>query len=393
MRNYSEIFWILIFASGVRILFYWIYPDTIFPDAMAYRAIGEEIFSGKTISNDIYMPLYPILTFLSGGGGGQVVMDILFSTASVALIYWLSIELFNERAVALLAASASIFYPHFLFYAIMGLTEVLFTFLLLLSFLLFYREKIVAAIFFLVLSVLVKPSLDFLNPLLVALFVFFVLNGRNTQVAKNVATYFIVYVVLMTPWWIHQYQKYDTFVRLNLGDGVVLYSGNNPMNQSGGGIVGEDLNIDDFVSIKDPVEKNNAMKRAAVEYIVEHPQQFLSLSIEKFIRFWRLWPYTEHYQQWYTIAASLLSYGVILFLAIGFAIRSGIRYFKKLLPIYALFGYLTLVHMITIGSIRYRFPLEPFLIIFAAHFVVDLGCNSRWMQWIERRIFQPRDAS
>ena len=31
----------------------------------------------------------------------------------------------------------------------------------------------------------------------------------------------------MTPWWVHNYKKYDHFVRLSLGDGIAFYVGNN----------------------------------------------------------------------------------------------------------------------------------------------------------------------
>jgi len=61
-------------------------------------------------------------------------------------------------------------------------------------------------------------------------------------------------------------------------------------------------------------------------------------------------------------------------------------YLKRLTPIFALFGYLTLVHMVTIGSIRYRFPLEPFLIIFAGYFFVDILKKYEWLNWIKNKI-------
>ena len=175
----------------------------------------------------------------------------------------------------------------------------------------------------------------------------------------------------MSPWWAHQYLKYDTFVRLNLGDGVVLYAGNNPLNQSGGGINGVDVDESRFIGISNPVDRNKAQKDAAIEYIISNPGRFLEMAGVKFLRFWRLWPYANEYQQWYIVVASILSYGSILIMAIGFALRNSKKYFRETLPIFALFGYLTLVHMVTIGSIRYRFPLEPFLIIFASYFLAD----------------------
>ncbi len=382
---------ILSVALLFRLLFFYLYPELDFPDARAYRTIGNEIFSGQIITNNIYMPLYPIWAHITGAWGIQYFADILLSIVMVGAIYMLSIELFNCKLSALVALTIASIYPHFLFYAISGLTETLFTLLLLLSFLAFYKDKSILGIILLILCVLVRPSLDLLNPFLVFIFVFFVYRRGFVKSSKLVGLYFVFYAVLMSPWWAHQYQKYGEFVRLNLGDGVVLYSGNNPLNVTGGGVGRkhsnlQDMDISQFSSIVNPIVRNKAMKEAAVEHIVKNPDRFVKMAGVKFLRFWRLWPHTTLYQQWYTIAASLLSYGVVLLFSIGFVIRSGREYFRRLLPICALFLYMTLIHMVTIGSIRYRFPLEPFLIIFASYFIVDICKHNRWFLLILERI-------
>ncbi len=365
----------------------WAYPDQYFPDAMAYKTIGKEIFSGETITNNIYMPLYPILSYLTGGGKIQILTDIFISVISVWLIFLLSMHLFQNRLAALLSASVAALYPHFLFYSVSGLTEIFYTSLLLFSFVLFYKKQMIWAIIISILALLVRPTLDLLNPIIVILFVISVHGMDWKKIGKYLGIYFFAYVVIMSPWWIHQYQKYDTFVRLNLGEGVVLYAGNNPLNRSGGGINGVDVDESRFKEMN-PVVRNSAQKEAAFEYIVNNPGRFIELSGLKFMRFWRLWPYTPDYQQWYVIVASLLSYGIVLFLAVGFTLRNAKVYFRKLTPIFALFGYLTMVHMVTIGSIRYRFPLEPFLIIFASYFLVDVFKEKDWFIWIQQRIFK-----
>jgi hypothetical protein len=214
---------------------------------------------------------------------------------------------------------------------------------------------------------------------MVVIFIIFVHNLDWKKASKYLGIYFLAYFVIMSPWWIHQYQKYDSFVRLNLGDGVVLYAGNNPLNISGGGITGVDVDESRFEGITDPVLRNNAQKDAAIEYIINNPGRFVKMSGVKFLRFWRLWPYTQEYSQWYIVVTSILSYGLVLFMAIGFIIRCSKKYFREISPIFALFGYLTLVHMVTIGSIRYRFPLEPYLIIFAGYFFIDIIKNNQWV--------------
>lgn len=383
-----QIFAILLFSLLIRLVFMWMYPSQHFPDAVAYKTIGEEIFSGNLITNNTYMPLYPIWSYITGQGITQLLMDILISVASIFLIYALSMFIFKDRSAALLSASVASIYPHFIFYSISGLTEIFYTFLLLLYFLLFYRKKFFLAIIISILAILVRPTLDLLNPIIIILFVGFVHKSGWKSVVKYLGIYCITYAIILTPWWLHQYQKYGEFVRLNLADGIVLYSGNNPINKTGGGIVGDDVDLSLFENEKNPIIRNNNMKSAAIGFIVDNPRRFIELAGLKFFRFWRLWPHTEHYQKWYVVAASLLSYGLTLFLAIGFVLRSGRRHFRNLLPIFALFSYLTLIHMVTIGSIRYRFPLEPFLIIFAGYFFQDIVKKYSWFDQIITKILK-----
>ena len=375
-RTQTAIVGILILSLMARLVFLVIYPEPNFPDAVAYRTIGTEIFSGLTITNNIYMPLYPIWTFIFGTKEALIYADIGISVASVYLIYLLSIELIGNNVGSIVSCLIAAIYPHFIFYSVSGLSETLYIFLLLLIFLLYYKKYFFFAIIVSVLSILVRPTLDLLNPILLIIFIYFVHNLPWNIVFKYIGIYLISYVLIMSPWWIHQNQKYGDFVRLNLGDGIVLYSGNNPMNVSGGG-VGRDLGKSDmdlsiFSNIDDPILKNNAMKQEAFNFIIQNPKRFTELAGVKFLRFWRLWPYAEEFQQWYVIASSLLSYGLVLILAIGYVVQNCKLYFRKFFPIFALIGYLTFVHMITIGSIRYRLPLEPFLIIFAGNFIFNL---------------------
>ena len=378
---------ILLGALVARLIFFMVYPDVSFPDAILYPLMGEEIFSGQIIlSNDIYMPLYPIWVHLMGGGFTMKLADILLSTGMVFLIYKLSFTLFSNRLTSLVAALITAFYPHFLFYAVTGLTETAFTFLLVAAFWVLYRGNIYWGSVLLVSALLVRPSLDFLNPLLIIIFTFFVHRLGWKKSLKHLAAYIMIYGVLMTPWWMHQYKKYDTFIRLSLGDGNVLYAGNNPLNRTGGGIGGKDVDHEQFVHIKDPIEINNLKMQMAIDYIFDNPTHFVKMAGVKFMRFWRLYPFASQYQQWHVILTSLLSYGLVLFLAIGFLIRNGKKYFLRLLPILGLIAYLTLVHVITISSIRYRFPLEPFLIIFAAHFVATVGENTNLTRKLKEKI-------
>lgn len=346
-------------------------PGLDFPDSSTYMRAGEELFSFGQIKIGNVMPLHPIFVHLLGSPIAVKLANIVLATISIFLMYKISLKIFQEEKIALLAALIASLYPYFIFYSITGLTEILYITLLLAAFYFLYEKKFLIASIFIVVSILHRPTLDLLAPILIFTFAFIVHRYSVKVSMIKVLQYFFVYIVLMSPWWIHQYNKYDQFVRLNLGDGIVWYSGNNPMNQSGGGVTGElkgdDMNLSIFSHIVDPIEKNNAMKKAAFDFIKENPQRFVELAGVKFIRFWRLWPYASQYEKPVYIIMSLLSYGVVLIFFIGFLIIYAKEYFRLVLPILLLFLYLTAVHMILIGSIRYRLPLEPFMILMASY--------------------------
>lgn len=367
---------ILALGLVVRLAVFAILPDQHFGDARLYVETGHALATTGVMSSYIYMPLYPLWTWVWGGAWGAKLGDILVSTATIWIIWRLSMIVIRDRAAALAAAITAALYPHFLFYAVSGLTETLFAFLLTAAFLCLYRRRFGWGAVFLVLTILVRPTLDFLAPLLIIAFAIGVhrLSARETVV--HVLRYVCLYVALMSPWWVHNYLKYGEFVRLDLADGIVLYSGNNPLNTSGGGVVGDlkgsDVDMTSFDRIPNLVDRNKALKQAAWEFIKENPGRFVELAGTKFLRFWRLWPYAGEYEKPWIIAASLLSYGVLLVFCVMFLLRNGAREFGLLSPILLLTLYLTFVHMVTIGSIRYRFPLEPFIVILGSAAVISL---------------------
>lgn len=367
---------IVILAFLIRLAAYFIMPGLDFPDTGTYIQAGQELFSTGQIEVHNVMPIHPIFVYLLNDILLIKLANIIFSALSVYLVYELSSVIFNNRTYSIIAALITCFYPYFIFYSITGLTESFYIFLLLSAFLSLYKKQFIVASMIIVLSILQRPTLDLLAPLLIFSFAYYVHKLNLKTSILHVLKYFVVYVILMSPWWFHQINKYDQFVRLNLGDGVVWFSGNNPDNQSGGGVIGsikgDDMNISVFSSVTDPIEKNNAMKKAAFAFIQENPQRFIELAGIKFIRFWRLWPYAPEYENPLYIVISLASYGVILMLSIVFLIQYRKINFRAISPILLLILYFTAVHMVLIASIRYRLPLEPFLIIFASVVLVNI---------------------
>ncbi len=181
---------------------------------------------------------------------------------------------------------------------------------------------------------------------------------------RHLSEYVLVYCALMAPWWFNNSAVYGSFVRLTPSAGTVLYAGNNPLNHSGGGNQGVDYDLSAFKNITDPLERDRVLRNVAVDYIVHNPQRFLELAALKFLRIWRVTPVHEAYRSLSTMLVSIASFVPILLLAVlGLFIKRHLL--RRLSPIlFFAVGY-TAVHMILVGTIRYRLPLEPFMIIFA----------------------------
>ena len=351
-------------------------PDQHFSDAEGYRVAAASLWATGRLGSPIIMPFYPAIVGLVGVGWGQLSLDIILSTVMVALVYQLTLAVFPDRAAAALAALWTAFYPYFIFYAVVGLTETLFIALLLGAFLCWFRGWFTAAAALAVLSILTRPTIELFVPILILIFAIFIHHLPPARALRHLATYAVIYGVLMSPWWFHNYREYDTFVRLNVGSGLMFYSGNNPQNQSGGAL-DTDADRRQFEAINNPVARDRAMWAAGIAYVKENPKRFVELATIKFVRFWRLWPYAQEYGGWLYVALSLLTFVPTLAFAIVFVFTCRGREFVVISPILLLIAYFTFIHMIFAASLRYRLPLEPFLICFAALGLVRL--SRRWL--------------
>ena len=366
---------IVFFGFFIRTLFLIFYGNPIFGDTETHKQIGLEIFSGNLVSSSIHMPGYGIYIYLSNliinSNFGFIFSDILVSTATIYVIYLLSLEIFNDSILAKITASIFAIYPFSIFYSISGLNETLYVFLLLLSILNFYKHKYFYGIIFIVLSIYVKSISFFIAPILILIFIFFSEKNLFKTSFKFLGLYIFILSILMSPWWVHNYKKYHSFVITNIAFGYHIYAGNNVMNKTGGGIGGVDV---DHRLILGPSElghdyfkSDKFFKAEAYNFIKENPKRFINLTAKKFFRFWRLYPHTEKYKSFFYKFISLISYGSILIFLFIFFIKYSKKYFKKIIPLVFTSLVIVFMYTITIVSIRYRYPIEPLMIILSSY--------------------------
>jgi 4-amino-4-deoxy-L-arabinose transferase-like glycosyltransferase len=347
------------------------------PDVLAYRQAAADLLRGHLISDNFVMPGYPLIIMFAGGMPlVQEFIDIAISVVGIWCLARIVRELTGDALSGLLAGLLWALYPFAIFYTVIGLSESAFVTAMLLGFLAYYRKQFFLGNLAMVAAILIRPSVELLVPVLIIAFALVVHRERALFAARQIGVFALVYLVLMAPWWWHNYEKYHAFVPLNLSGGLVLYTGNNPMNHTGGGIGGVDVERGKFAAIKDPLQRDRALRQAAIAYIRDNPGRFVELALLKFKRLWQPWPHASEYATPALIAVSVVSYLPILLLALLGAVLGMRRFARKLVPILLFFGYMTAVHMVTIASLRYRFPMEPFLVALAAP-VLAFGLQRR----------------
>lgn len=332
----------------------------------AWEMPGTALFFSVFVSlfNDTHAAIIPIRL---------VQASLLFSQA--VLTGKIAEYIFEDSLAGLCAFAMTAYYPFFLYYQGLLLSETLFNTWLVaaIASLYWWRARkfsidiafVFTCVFF-ALATYTKATLTLLPPILIAAMTLGARDWRLTARAFFISA--LVYAVLLTPWWIRNYSLLDAFVPFTTGATQNLYLGNNPNNQTGSANWLTDVNPDvvtRLVGISGEVDRQRAFGREASEYIFANPQAFVHGMGLKFLRFWNVVPNAEEFNGLTYRLLSLASFAPTLVLSIICVVI----WRRKLLlfaPLLLLFAYFTVLHTITIASLRYRLPLEPFLIALAS---------------------------
>lgn len=392
-----------------------------FPDSNQYMIYARNLVSGlgyNTLPDTAWFALrtpgYSLLialvykVFGAGNFSNFLVVLIQAVLSSLTCVYIFLIgNKIAGRAVGYLSGLFYAVYPFSVFYSAYILSETLaiFLFVICVWFLINITERrgyvyaVLAGLSFGYLH-LVKTSVF---PLILALGILLIVADLK-RIGGNVLRFVVMFVAVMAivaPWAIRNYTVFGKFISSSTMGGFVLYSGNNPKNVTGGGIYPDDLDYPADIKTKYAeqlklsseyflsenkdrtslrkiaeieLEIDNMYKQKAVDFIKKNPGRFISFGFKKFGRLWRVTPYASDYSSAKYKIISILSYGVLIpFFLIGIvlAIIKWKVWYAIILPIL----YITAVHCVFIGSVRYREPVMPFFIIISCFGVHWLFMN------------------
>lgn len=294
-------------------------------------------------------------------------------------------RLFSQRTVPALAFIAVLAYPMFVAFQALLLSETLFMWFLVFGIWCLYRwaeapassKWLLAYAASMAAATYTKASLTWLPVILPLLVIPPPVSWREAARVMTLAG--VIYAVCLSPWWIRNAQLFGQPVWFTTSSSSNLYLGNNPANLNA--TVDWDTDVEHaFVAAIDrlpELERDRRFHERAMAYIRDEPVQFIHNAWRKFIRFWNIFPNHELHRQGAQLWIIAASYGPVLVLGL-LAVWLYRDRWRWLLPIYALIAYFTLVHMVTIASIRYRLPLEPFLVVFAAGAIARLSPGRPW---------------
>jgi hypothetical protein len=193
-----------------------------------------------------------------------------------------------------------------------------------------------------------------------------------------------IVTILILPWTVRNYRVFHTSVLLNTNAGYVFFWANHPIYGTqfvgilpyGGPRYG-DLLPRELLTLNE-AELDKALFGRGVDFVLDDPARYALLSLSRTREYFKFWPSAD--SSLISNVSRVGSFGLFLPLMLYGLILAGVRSVRSideawrarvwlLLSFIALY---TLMHLLTWALIRYRLPMDAFLLLFAAYGVDDL---------------------
>jgi hypothetical protein len=384
------------------------------PDQREYLTLASNLLDGQGLTfvdrrfnQQVFafrMPGYPL--FLAACGANPRVaraVQALLDASTVLAVYLLAMLLSPEdrrHAIGLVAACLVALNPYLVYFSGLLLSETLFLAMLVWSMFLMVRGGgtragsrgktfvWLAGCVLLSLSILVRPSAIALGVLLAL--AASIVNHRRAMAYQNGspaiagarsrwplpsgATMVLLAAIVLIPWTLRNYRILGRWVPLDTNSGFTLYDGYNP--EATGGSDQSFVDREPQLQVMGEVDRSAYLTDKAWSYTRQHPAQCAWLAAAKLGRFWSPIPLSSEYGQTrYRLVGLIYAVPLDILILSGLLWGDLTRAAKFFLLAPAL--YFSIVHALTVGSLRYRMPAEPPMAILAASFVAA-GCPKTW---------------
>jgi len=360
-------------------------PEALaFPDEESYMEIAENFLAGKGFVTDggsvaTRTPIYPF--FLAGAkrffGPSLLrirILQALLGSAVPVILYFVGRTHFG-KGESLFAATLAAIYPPFILYTGLLLSETIFLVMLLLGILFMARMArrvsygvAAGAGSFLGLAALVRPGALFFLPFALPFFIYFT---REKMIALKATVAMVAcFVIVLFPWALRNFRHTGHLVWTTLEGGRSLYEAVGPYATGGPAMhltkwPEETLRLNEY-------DADKFLREEALEYAKEHPWRTARLALIKFCRTYAPIPNVSTYRTPLYIVASLISYVPVLLFGLCGMWRER-AFISSCWPFFLPVIYFTVLHMVFVGSIRYRDQFIWSFMLFAGALLFSRG--------------------
>lgn len=178
-------------------------------------------------------------------------------------------------------------------------------------------------------------------------------------------------VLLLLPWAIRNRQQLGNWVWMTTNDGITLYDGFNPA-ADGSSDQASFRSWPELMTMGE-VSRSRYLAELAAAYAAEHPRRAAELTVDKIARFWSPVPLSSEYGGRRAVVLIAAIFTIPLFMLTAACAWFGrmSRSAKLFLLLPAV--YFTIVHAATVGSLRYRVPVDVPMSVLAA-----AGAAGQW---------------
>jgi hypothetical protein len=398
---------VLIFAFLLRLVWAISQPrsaETIarLPDQQEYLALGRNLlnhgllnFVDPRFNQTTWayrMPGYPAVIAACGGSVLLVrILQSLIDTGTVLAVYLIASALPGETIESrengdgprfrncrgVVAAILVAFNPFYVYFSGLVLSETIFTSLLTWGMMFLVWRRVAVAAIFLVAACYVRPAAVLLSPVIAAIAMSNPPPGEAYQLlrafrrgAASAVFVGLLLLVALVPWAWRNHQQLGSWIWTTTNGGVTLYDGFNPAATG----ASDQRLLADLPAIRsmNEVERSAYLGESARQWAVNHLGHLPLLSLRKVLRSWSPVPLSAEFgRPVYRIASAVYAVPFDLLCLVGLFSGRINRGAKILLISPA--ALITVVEIMSIGSIRYRIPAEAALAVLAAVGIMDLG--------------------
>lgn len=290
-RRDSFYYWVLALGFAAGLIWILLVRTEPISDFEYYHRIATQIANGgqwgdtyTTVGYPIF--LAPFYWLLGSSIWVAKALNLVLSTINNMLVLHILEKLGIRNTLRKRIFVLFVLFPMNIYYNSILASEVLFTTLFLLGtyiYLVDTNYKYVSMGVITGLNTMIKPYFPLFS--MAIILTDFMWHKELWKSLKSGAVVLLVTGIIIAPWLFRNYKLIGEFTYVSNNGGIVLYINNNTQNKLSGWMLVEDVqnsvvNRSDYRTAN-PTQKNKMLSRAAKEWILSHPREFVSLGLKR----------------------------------------------------------------------------------------------------------------